>query len=591
MTDIAVRPLQRTELPPSRVGKVKPPLSLADRSGEIGFAFATARFAGDRFNDVVKAKAENEYAAFQGIAAAEMEAFNTFVVSKPGASFEELEAERNKMVARIEVAAKKATTKSAQQSNKNWMLQNKKNINAQTQTSMEAIRTQQALTEFNLHRKNLITKFKDNELTDLYAGQVESRLMTKEFANAQLASDLAIMDEAATKLAIDNASAVGFNAWQATVTLENPGGDKKTGFAAIQALEGPSGDDKALAESKLNVQVNNRRAEDKIKLEAQQEEDLANINQSMYIDKNYQNATALIQASNLSQREKGTLLKESDRRAQAVIDGIAERNDPVAVDKISTAIAQVGNDTLPLADAKQILNENRALLKSEKVIEFTEELNKAFDASVDTASARVRSDVRLRAVGKSESALDRLIEALVSVKPDDQRGLEERITTARDKFLLELNNFNRWEEAQRAWRRTNPDATPEQIQKEGERSWFTEFAGKDIERLRAEGGLDVEMVGKSIGAVLSTGKVLMRKPSTKRPASRGGGIIEGAVFQVDPKDVSKRLSDGWKKVNVAARKIKTQPPERIRMISPDGKTGTIPTDKVNQAISQGWKRL
>ena len=205
MTDIAIRPLQRTELPPSTVGAGKPPLSLADRSGEIGLALATAQFAGDRFNDVVAAKAANEHAEFQGIAAAEMEAFDTFVVSKPGASFEELEAERNTMVARIEAAGKKATTRSAQQSNKNWMLRNKGNIYNQTQTSMEAIRTQQALATFNVQRKSLITNFKENELTDLYAGQVESRLMTKEFAAAQLAADLSVIDVAEKKVQLEQA--------------------------------------------------------------------------------------------------------------------------------------------------------------------------------------------------------------------------------------------------------------------------------------------------------------------------------------------------------------------------------------------------
>ncbi len=224
MTDIALKPLQRTGLPPSRVGEVKPPLSLADTSAEAGLAFATAQFAGGLFDNVVKAKAANEHAEFQGFAAAEMQAFDTLVVSKPGASFEELESERNKMVARIEAAGKKATTKSAQQSNKNWMLRNKGNIYAQTQTSMEAIRTRQALAAFNLHRKNLITNFKGNELTDLYAGQVESRLMTKEFAKAQLAVDLSVIDEAEKKIidktAIDTALA------QARALFDETGDEK-----------------------------------------------------------------------------------------------------------------------------------------------------------------------------------------------------------------------------------------------------------------------------------------------------------------------------------------------------------------------------
>ena len=113
---------------------------------------------------------------------------------------------------------------------------------------------------------------------------------------------------------------------------------------------------------------------------------------------------------------------------------------------------------------------------------FTSELNKTFDASTDTAFSRVRTDVRSRAVGPSESALDRLIDAL-KLTPTDA-ALEDRIATAREKRNLELDNFNKWEESLRAWRRSNLDASPEQIQSEGIRSWRTEFSGKDIEALR-----------------------------------------------------------------------------------------------------------
>ncbi|KKM16551.1 hypothetical protein LCGC14_1684740, partial [marine sediment metagenome] len=274
MTDIAIKPLERTQVPPSRVGEVKPPLSLADLSGEAGLAFATAQFAGARFDDVVKAKAANEHAAFQGIAAAEMEAFDTFVVSKPGASFEELEAERNKMVARIETAGKKATTKLAQQNNKNWMLRNKPNINAQTQTSMEAIRTQQALAAFNLHRKKLITNFKDNELIDLYASQVESGLMTKEFAAAQLAVDLDVLDAAQAKVAVGNASQIGFDLWQET-------GNLKDGLDAIEAIKGLTGAQKQNAESELKTRVGLREADDKVKAQEAETESVEQVSERL----------------------------------------------------------------------------------------------------------------------------------------------------------------------------------------------------------------------------------------------------------------------------------------------------------------------
>ncbi len=161
-------------------------------------------------------------------------------------------------------------------------------------------------------------------------------------------------------------------------------------------------------------------------------------------------------------------------------------NKPRAVDAVSTAISQVGDDTRSLESAKKVLRENASGLKPEKVTEFTEELNKAFDTSTDTAFSRVRTDVKLRAVGKSEGILDRLIEALTS-KPTD-KALEDRVATAREKFNFELDNFNKWEQSLRAWRRKNADASPEQIQSEGMRSWRTEFSGKGIEELRSEFG-------------------------------------------------------------------------------------------------------
>lgn len=271
MTDIATAPLQRTELPPSRVGAVKPPLSLADRSGEIGLATATARFAGERYNNVVKAKAANEHAEFQGIAAAEIEGFDTYLVSKPGRSFKETETERNAMVARIEVAANASTTELAQQDNKKWMLRNKGRINAQTQTSMEAIRTRQALATFNVQRKNLITNFKDDELADLYAGQVASQLMTQKFADAQQARDVEIMKEAEKKVMVENIKPLLIDAVEAGdkadgIELLNKATDQLVSDGILTEAEG------AQANKSLGDWVDNyvagrqKRAEDEVEL-------------------------------------------------------------------------------------------------------------------------------------------------------------------------------------------------------------------------------------------------------------------------------------------------------------------------------------
>ena len=389
MTDIAIRPLQRTELPPSRVGAVKPPLSLADKSGEIGLAVATAKFAGDRYNNVVKAKSANEHAEFQGIAAAEMEAFDTFVVSKPGASFEELEAERNKMVARIEAAGKKATTKLAQQDNKNWMLRNKGIIYNQTQTSMEAIRTRQALDVFNLHRKNLITNFKDNELTDLYGGQVESGLMTKEFADAQLEGDLDVMEAAQSKVAVGNASQVGFEAWQATVTPEDPDGDLNIGFNTINAMLGLTGAEKQDAESQMKTRISNRRAE--AKLEQGQAADAATDEVNEKLNKGeFDGIDAFINSQDgITETQKNKLITHANAFTKAVNDA---KEDTVTTDEtnisIDRIIDDVRNGRRTYEEGIAAYSELASGIKASEGASNLDDIRRAADFSLNEATTR-----------------------------------------------------------------------------------------------------------------------------------------------------------------------------------------------------------
>ncbi len=333
---------------------------------------------------------------------------------------------------------------------------------------------------------------------------VQLGIMSQQEADLEFKTDVQTIlnatQKATSEAAVDNEIATGRIVYDDV--LEEGIGEGKTQSQAesdaivaamdlIRNSEIVPEKDKTKTQNDLRGEINARRAEEKLALEDRQNKDLGDINQIMYIDKDYQKAVTFIKASSFDEKRKGALLKENDQRSRLAAAGEPETNVPSAVDNVSTAIAQVGNDTLPLATAKKILNANRANLKSEKVTEFTEELNKEFDRSVDTAYARVRQDVRLRAVGKTESALDRLIEGLVGVKADDQKSLEDRITTAREKFNLELDNFNRWEDSLRAWRRRdeNRTAAPEKIQNEGVRSWATDFSGKTLPQLRVESEL------------------------------------------------------------------------------------------------------
>ena len=434
MTDIAIKPLERTQVPPSRVGEVKPPLSLADLSGEAGLAFATAQFAGARFDDVVKAKAANEHAAFQGIAAAEMEAFDTFVVSKPGASFEELEAERNKMVARIETAGKKATTKLAQQNNKNWMLRNKPNINAQTQTSMEAIRTQQALAAFNLHRKKLITNFKDNELIDLYASQVESGLMTKEFAAAQLAVDLDVLDAAQAKVAVGNASQIGFDLWQET-------GNLKDGLDAIEAIKGLTGAQKQNAESELKTRVGLREADDKVKAQEAETESVEQVSERLN-KRQLDGIETFINGLPLTETQKTEQILRATNFSKAVN---ATKENIVTSDETNIAIDRnlnrIRNGELTYDEGLDVYRKLATNVNAKEGEQNLDDIRSAADDAVDPVLKRP-------VVIDGHASVDRIRAVRVSfVRADDKLDDKERavlIAEIEREVLADKTELDQW---------------------------------------------------------------------------------------------------------------------------------------------------
>ena len=290
---MAVPLFERRELPPTRVGLAKPGFDLAE-GAELAQAGQTlSKFAGARFDKLINSMAANEFAEFQGIANTEIENFSTFVKSKPGAPFKELEAERNKMIQRLEAISAKAVTEPGRQAIKNWMLQNvtlpdgttttnKGLIFAKTQNNMVAIRTRQAFDISESLIKQFETNFNEDGLRAHYEEQIPAGLYNRDVifgeidkktgkrTGGRFAEQLAVMDEAAKELVADNASGIGLAAWEAT-------GNKSDGFAAIQALEGLTADEKALAESKFNVQVNNRRAENQRELIATQTEQIEQI--------------------------------------------------------------------------------------------------------------------------------------------------------------------------------------------------------------------------------------------------------------------------------------------------------------------------
>lgn len=268
---------QRTEAGPTRAGAVKPGFNLARGAGISQVGKAIGGFAGDLFTDLVNATAANEEATFQGEVSTGIEAFETFVAANPGASYEDLGKERDKMFTKLDKAGQTATTRRAQQNNKNFMLQNKDYINQRTQTSMEAIRVKQQLLTYESHRKGFMNKFNRDGLAELNEDMIESGLLNPDVTAARQEQDFAIIDKAEKKVAIGNAVGIGFEAWQATVSIDDPDGDLNAAFDVIDALDVPEGDKQEI-ESELKTRVANRRAETKLEAEQADAKSVETIN-------------------------------------------------------------------------------------------------------------------------------------------------------------------------------------------------------------------------------------------------------------------------------------------------------------------------
>ncbi len=258
---------QRSEIGPTRAGAVKPGFDLARGEGIAEIGTAISGFAGGIFDDLVATRAANEEATFQGQVNTAMEEFETFVAANPGAGYDRLGKEREKMNIALDKAGQAATTRKARQNNKNFMLRNKKAISQRTQSAMEAIRAKQELLTYQSHRKNFMNNFDRDGLIELNEDMVESGLLNPEVTAAQQELDFGIIDKAERKIAVSNSVGIGFDAWQSTVTPEDPDGDLNAAFDVIDALDVPEGDKQEI-ESELKTRVANRRAE--TKLEAQQ---------------------------------------------------------------------------------------------------------------------------------------------------------------------------------------------------------------------------------------------------------------------------------------------------------------------------------
>ena len=248
---------QRTETGAVRPGEVKPRVTPVSTE--------PSKFTGEVFDEIYKTRVVNEEAAFQSGTKGIMEEYQTFVSANPGASFEDLEKQRDKAMVEIGKLSQTATTPEARERNAQRLKLNRRTLLAQTQTQMEEIQSKQQQLAAEANIKRLVSSMDEEGLDEFYYGEdgkggvVGSKLYNKDVIDARFAQQKQVMDEARRELAVGNATGIGFDVWEAT-------GDTKLALDAIDKLPIPEGD-KQEVESEMLARIGYREIQDKAVLQ------------------------------------------------------------------------------------------------------------------------------------------------------------------------------------------------------------------------------------------------------------------------------------------------------------------------------------
>lgn len=166
----------RGQLPPGRAGQAKPPYQLADRSGEIAFAQTLQKFSGAIFDKLVSQRAANELAEFQGSVDTALAEWDTYVAANPGASYDDLQKVRDKMMKTMRTAGQqKGLTGIAKQNIKNWYARNEGVIYEKAQVGMERIRARQQAKQSDILLEQAIGRFDRQGAADIIQKQSGKR--------------------------------------------------------------------------------------------------------------------------------------------------------------------------------------------------------------------------------------------------------------------------------------------------------------------------------------------------------------------------------------------------------------------------------
>ena len=293
----------RSQLPPSRVGAVKPP-DIPD----ISVFEAVAEFGGDILGKIRATRAGNEQSEFLGSVAIAQERAAAQIADKPGMSFEDMDKIQKQMMTEIKQAGKSLTLPESKNYARNFTLKNRELIKEKFNTEKEAILTQHEMTRFKLERERLITERKPDELDKLY-DSASGTLLDPEVATLSFENDVLTID----------AIQVKFDEEQLRQGI----------YSEAEAISATSGYQKAIEwvmKQKIDTDIKRDVVSD-IKFEAAQQQDQLEIMREKDRDeisqliRSGQLATNRIDNSNLDEKEQWTWFERARAEAKRLADG------------------------------------------------------------------------------------------------------------------------------------------------------------------------------------------------------------------------------------------------------------------------------
>jgi len=116
---------QQSELPPNRIGQVKPSFALADQSSKQQAGQVIAGMANEVWSQLLTAKVNNEKAIFFGAEKTARANFSKYVTDKPFANKDDIKEAQGKMISEIEAAGQMSRLPDVKNYAKGWMAENK----------------------------------------------------------------------------------------------------------------------------------------------------------------------------------------------------------------------------------------------------------------------------------------------------------------------------------------------------------------------------------------------------------------------------------------------------------------------------------